>query len=497
MTTPTDPAREADRRARREHWDGIAQRSDQRPGWGGYYHRRLQDLYRLAIPAGARVLELGCGRGDLLAAVEPSLGVGIDLSGEMVRRARERHPSLRFLEADALDVELGETFDYVILSDLINDAWDVQRLLDQVRRVSKPSTRLVMNFFSRLWELPLAAARRAGLAQPLPRSNWLAVEDVDNLLYLSGFDVVRRSREVIWPLRTPGVDAAVNKGLTRVWPFSHLSLANLVVARPFGTPASAVEEPRAPEFLEQPAQVAARPLKVSVIVPARNEAGNVPAIMARIPELGAGTEIVFVEGHSSDDTYGAIERAIAAEPGRQCKVFRQTGKGKGDAVRLGFARATGDVLMILDADLTMPPEELHRYYDVLASGKAEFANGVRLVYPMEKEAMRFLNLLGNKFFSLAFSWLLGQPVKDTLCGTKVLRRADYERIAANRSYFGDFDPFGDFDLLFGAAKLNLKIVDVPIRYRERTYGTTNIQRWRHGLLLLRMTAFAARRIKFV
>src|SRR5690606_666739 len=171
--------------------------------------------------------------------------------------------------------------------------------------------------------------------------------------------------------------------------------------------------------------------------------------------------------------------------------------GKGDAVRLGFEKATGDVLMILDADLTVPPEDLPRFYDALVSGKGEFINGVRLVYPMEDEAMRFANLLGNKFFSYAFSWLLGQPIKDTLCGTKVLWKRDYERIAANRAYFGDFDPFGDFDLLLGAARQSMKIVDIPIRYRQRTYGTTNIQRWKHGLLLLRMVMFAARRIKFI
>src|SRR5262245_30925841 len=188
---------------------------------------------------------------------------------------------------------------------------------------------------------------------------------------------------------------------------------------------------------------------------------------------------------------------MAGHPERQCKLLRQTGVGKGDAVRLGFTQASGDILMILDADLTVPPEDLPRFYEVLRSGKGEFANGVRLIYPMEKQAMRFLNLVGNKFFSLVFSWLLGQSIKDTLCGTKVLWKVDYERIAAHRAYFGDFDPFGDFDLLFGAVKLNLKITDLPIRYRERTYGTTNIERWKHGSLLLKMVIFAARRIKFV
>jgi glycosyltransferase involved in cell wall biosynthesis len=236
---------------------------------------------------------------------------------------------------------------------------------------------------------------------------------------------------------------------------------------------------------------------VSVIVPARNEAGNIPAIFERVPELGRHTELIFVEGGSRDNTFEVINQAIADQPERDCQLRRQTGRGKGDAVRLGFEHAEGDVLIILDSDLTVPPEDLPRFIEVLTSGKADFANGSRLVYPMEREALRFFNLVGNKSFSLAFSWLLGQPIKDTLCGTKALWRRDYEAIAANRSYFGDFDPFGDFDLLFGASKLSMKIIDVPIRYRDRKYGETNIQRWKHGWLLLRMVIFAARRIKFI
>ncbi|HYP53926.1 MAG TPA: glycosyltransferase family 2 protein, partial [Pyrinomonadaceae bacterium] len=277
----------------------------------------------------------------------------------------------------------------------------------------------------------------------------------------------------------PPVSTLANRYLVKLWPFNLLAMTHFVVARPVET---------------KPSE---RPPVVSVVVAARNEAGNVPAIFARVPELGAGTELIFVEGGSSDNTYEAIEQAMRDHPERRCKLYKQTGKGKGDAVRLGFQRAEGDVLMILDADLTVPPEDLPRFLEVLTSGKADFANGSRLVYPMESQAMRFFNLLGNKFFSLAFSWLLGQSVKDTLCGTKVLWKADYDELAANRSYFGDFDPFGDFDLLFGAAKLNMKILDLPVRYRDRTYGETNIQRWSHGLLLLRMVAFAARRIKFI
>jgi len=306
------------------------------------------------------------------------------------------------------------------------------------------------------------------------------VADVRNLLDLADFEVLRRTKEVLWPLPAPLLGPLLNRVLVKIWPFSHLAVANVVVARPRPRPSADATAPR-----------------VAVIVPARNEAGNVEQIFARTPEMGGGTELVFVEGHSSDDTWETIGRAIAAHPERRARLFRQTGKGKGDAVRLGFAQASGEVLMILDADVTVAPEDLPRFYDALVHGKGEYVNGVRLVYPIEDQAMRFLNLFGNKFFSLAFSWLLGQSIKDTLCGTKVLWKEDYEKIAANRAYFGDFDPFGDFDLIFGAARLNLKMIDLPIRYRHRAYGETNIQRWRHGWLLLRMLVFALGKLKFV
>lgn len=479
----SDPAEEAYRRERTAHWDEVARASDRWRGLGGAYHRRLERVYRFLIPPGQRVLELGCGRGGLLAAVQPSLGVGVDFSGEMVRRAAERHPHLRFVQADAHGAaglaDLGETFDFIILSDLINDAWDVQRLLGQIAPLTHRRTRVVLNVYSRLWELPLALAQSLGLARPVLYQNWLTVPDVRNLLRLAGFQTVRTWQEVLLPLPIPLLAPFCNRFLVRLWPFRYLALCNFLVARPV------------------PADAADNEPVVSVIVPARNEEGNIPNILARTPEMGAGTEIVFVEGHSQDGTWAAIQREMAAHPGRRLKAFQQTGKGKGDAVRLGFAQASGGVLMILDADLTVPPEDLPRFYEAIRSGQGEFVNGVRLVYPMEKQAMRFANLLGNKFFSLAFSWLLGQPIKDTLCGTKVLRKPDYETLVANRSYFGDFDPFGDFDLLFGGAKMSLEIVEVPVRYRERTYGETNIQRWRHGWLLLKMCAFAAGRIKFI
>jgi SAM-dependent methyltransferase len=476
---PTTTTAESYRHARQSHWNHIAQKRSSWRGWGGTYHRRLDAIYRFLISPGQRVLEIGCGEGDLLASVQPGYGLGVDFAEGMVEQARQRHPELDFLQADAHDLSALEgPFDVILFSDTINDLWDVQAAFEQISRLCTFRTRIVINFYSHLWELPLGIAQRLQLANPLLPQNWLTQPDVIGMLRLAGFELIRSWHEVLWPLPLPFLGSLLNRFLVRFWPFSHLALANFLVARP------------------RPIEVKEKP-SVSVIVPARNEAGNISTIFKRLPKMGRETELIFVEGHSQDDTYVTIEREIAAHSPTPSRVYRQTGIGKADAVRLGFEQAHGEILMILDADLTVPPEDLPRFYQALCNRTGEFINGVRLVYPMEQQAMRTLNLLGNKFFSIAFSWLLGQSIKDTLCGTKVLWKKDYELIASNRSYFGDFDPFGDYDLIFGAAKLNLKIVDLPIRYRERTYGSTNIHRWRHGWLLVRMVAFAARRLKFV
>lgn len=463
-------------RVRMAQWDGNAVKRDTWKGMGGWYHKRVTEYFKFLVNPKQRILEIGCGLGDLLASLDPSRGVGVDFSAEAVTRAEKRHPHLEFHQLDAHDLSsLEGEFDIIIFSDAINDLWDVQRALEQVRRFCVPRTRLILNFYSHLWQIPLSIAQSLNLATPILAQNWLTVPDVNNLLNLAGFETIRNSNEILFPLPLGGF---ANRYLARLWPLRELALSNFLIARP------------APKPVENAPSV-------SVVVAARNEEGNVKNIFERVPLMGSKTELIFVEGHSRDKTYETIEKEMPLHPRTSNLLFRQPGIGKADAIRLGFEKASGDILMILDADLTVPPEDLPRFYEAIASGRGEFINGVRLVYPMEKEAMRTLNFIGNKFFSMAFSWLLGQSVKDTLCGTKVMWRKDYEAIAANRAYFGDFDPFGDFDLIFGAAKLNLKIVDLPIRYRERTYGATNISRWKHGVLLLRMVSFAARRIKFV
>ncbi len=464
--------------------DAVAERKsfyDQRAGnrpdeLKRRYHQLLRNYFSFLVPPGQRVLELGCGIGDLLSSLKATRAVGVDFSPTMIALAKERNPACEFHVADAAEFEAREKFDYIVMSDLVNDVPDVQRVFERARRNATPDTRLVLNFFNNLWRPVLSIAQKLGLKAPTLAQNWLSLDDVRNLLHLAGWELIKYDVRMLWPIRTPVIERLLNRWVAPI--LKHFCLTTFVVARP------------------RPQVDPDKHYRCSVVIPARNEAGNIEDAVKRVPEMGRGTEIIFIEGGSKDNTWEEIQRVAKAYPNRDIKMMKQQSKGKGGAVREAFAAATGDILFILDADLTMPPEELPKFYEAARSGTADFINGVRLVYPMEDEAMQFLNMIANKCFGITFSWLLGQSIKDTLCGTKVLFRSQYELIARNRSYFGDFDPFGDFDLLFGAAKLNLRIIDLPIRYRARTYGETNISRWKHGWLLLRMTVFAAKRLKF-
>jgi glycosyltransferase involved in cell wall biosynthesis/SAM-dependent methyltransferase len=439
------------------------------------YHRLVEQICRSMVPEGRKVLEIGSGGGDLLAALRPSTGVGLDVSREMVELARSRHPDLRFEVEAGERAKLDETFDYIVLSDVVPYVHDLLRLLETAREHSHQRTRIVINSYNPAWRPFLGLAERLRLKPRKPIRNWVSPADVRNLLELAGFQVVSASTRILMPKDVPLLTPLLNTVVANIWPFTRLCVSYWIVARP--SPESQGE------------------LGVSVVCACRNEAGHIPQLVDRLPAIGAATELIFVEGGSTDDTREAIEREIEQHPELDISLLTQPGTGKGDAVRTGFAAAKHEALMILDADLTVQPEDLTKFYDALVANRGELINGSRLVYDMEQGSMRFLNMLGNKAFSLAFRWITGQHLKDMLCGTKVLHRDDYAAIAAGRSFFGDFDPFGDFDLLFGAARLNLKIVDLPVRYGARTYGTTNISRFRHGLLLLRMTAFAYSRFR--
>ena len=482
----------------RDHYDRVASSRDRWYERSRYYHRHVESTVGAIVPPGASVLELASGTGNLLASLKPSRGVGVDLSPESVRIAQRNHPELEFVVGDAESFELsGEAFDYIVASDLVGELEDIAAMLECARNVSHRNTRLVLTFHNPALEGVLRLSQRLGLSMAPARQNWVGRLTMQTVLGLADYEIETIRHSMLVPKRIPFVADWVNRHLSGRRAFSYVDLVNVIVARP------AMPRPK-PE-----------PMSVTVLIPCRNEIHNIEPAVERIPELGTHTEILFVDGHSTDGTKEKIEEVIERNRGRRdIKLLLQVPDadynrpkdnpdaptvmlklGKGDAVRKGFDAARGDLLVILDADLTVPPEDLPRFLDPLAKGKAEFVNGTRLVYPMEDRAMKFVNYLGNWFFSVLFSWLLEQPIRDTLCGTKALRKRDYERIKAGRAHFGEFDPFGDFDLLFGASRCGLRIVEVPVRYRRRVAGVSKVRVSQHGWLLMAMSLVGFRRLK--
>lgn len=445
-----------------------------------YFYKDDLNYMKFLIEKDKSVLELGCGNGHLLNALNPSYGIGIDISREMISTAESLFPDLTFVEGDVenkkLLLSLEGPFDYIVLSDILGYLDDIEGLLDSLHSISNSDTRIVIAYHSWRWEPILKLGEKFKLKMPSIEMNWLSRDDTINFLNLSDFELVKEEWRQLIPRSIFGIGSIINNFIGPLPIVRRLALRNYVVARPLRNISS-----------ESPS--------TTVLIPCRNEKGNVENAIKRIPQFCDDLEIIYVEGNSEDGTLEEINKLIDKYPEKDIKVFVQDGKGKGDAVRKGFENARGDILMILDADLTVPPEDLPKFYKAISKGKGEFINGTRLIYPMDDKAMRFLNFWANRTFSALFTWLLNQRLTDTLCGTKVLTKRNYDRIVENRSYFGDFDPFGDFDLIFGSSKLNLKIIEVPIRYAERKYGETQISRFRHGVLLLKMVVFAYRKLK--
>jgi SAM-dependent methyltransferase len=445
-----------------------------------FFHEEDLRYLRFLIPEGLRVLEIGCGTGELLAGLKPSYGLGVDISPAMIDQAKRLHSDLDFRVGDAEDPDfiasLGSPFDVILIVDTVGAFDDCQGTFEALHGLCTRETRLIVAYYSHLWEPLLSVAEWIGWRSKQPQQNVLSPSDIRGLADLAEFDVIKSESRLLSPMRLLGLGRLINRFISILPVIRALSLRHYSVCRSIRKGADDIHS-------------------ASVVIPARNERGNIEPAIARMPRFCDDIEVIFIEGHSSDGTLDEIKRVAAAHPEWDIKVMAQPGKGKADAVFTAFDAARGDVLMILDADLTMPPEQLPKFWRAIASGKGEFINGSRLVYSMEARAMQFLNLIANKSFSIIFSWLLDQRFTDTLCGTKVLRRRDYERLKAGRSYFGNFDPFGDFDLIFGATKLNLRCVEVPIRYAARVYGETQISRFSHGMMLIRMVIFAFFRIK--
>jgi len=445
-----------------------------------YYYKRLASFYKFIIPQDSIVLQVGCRSGYLLNKVKPSFGLGLDSDLDYIQEAQVKYSHLNFVCGNVSDLKKDEKFsklkfDYIILSHTLMLKYDIQILLENLKQFCTPRTRLIINICSNLWEPILKLGQILSLRRNVPFKNWIQMADLENFLNLASYEVVYKDYRTLVPKYIPLISELFNYGIANIPLINRCCLDFFVVAR-----------------LQALAE-SIQPLTCSVIVTCKNEKGNIRNAIAGIPKMGCKTEIIFVEGGSKDGTLEEIKAVVEEcknDSSFDIKYFIQSGKGKADAVRLGFSKAQGDVLMILDGDLTVPPEELIKFWNAVIVGKGEFINGVRLIYAMETGAMRFLNFIANKLFGLGFSWVLNQRIRDTLCGTKVLFRSDWLKIEASRSFLGDVDPFGDFDLIFGAVKNNLKMIDMPVHYKARTYGETQIRRFKHGLLLLKMSWIA-------
>ena len=460
----------------REKKDSVAATREKWVRKNPYYYKQFIKSLQYIIPEGSSVLNIGCSTGFMLNELKPSRGVGIDGSAEQIKLAKQEWPDLEFFDQDpeAADVE-GE-FDFILLCG-VEDMVDLKSVLDSVRNNCRRDTRLIVCYYNYMWQPLVTLAEKCRLRLPQQVHNWFSGSDINNIMEHADYDPIQIKHLVIWPFNFPLVSYLLNRFCARLPVLRHLTMMRIAVARPEPAP---MED-----------------ASVSIIIPCRNEEGNIQDAVERIPQFGGHTEIIFCDDKSTDATADKVREMQQKYPDKDIKLVNGPGICKADNVWTGFDAATCDILMILDADLTVIPEELPYFYEAIVKGRGEFINGSRLVYPMHDEAMRICNILGNKFFSLLFTYILDTPIKDTLCGTKVVRRSDFARIKAIRGCWGVKDRWGDYELIFGAARNHLKIIDLPVHYMERTYGETKMtNRFKNGWIMLRFSIASMLGIKF-
>ena len=463
-----------------DHNDKMA---SEKNGWvskNQFYYNEHWKYLNFLVSENSDILDIGCGTGKDLSKLKTKSAVGIDISQKMLDVAKKDFPNLEFLQGDAEKSEifkkLNRRFDFILMTDLVGELEDCQKTFENLHTVCNEKTRIIVSYYSKYWEQFIKFAEWLGLKMPQNEQNWLSINDIENILNLAGYEVITKDKRIITPINFFGLGRLINRFIGTLPILRTFCMRSYIVARRV---VKKIKEDKS----------------VSIVIPCKNEKGNIENAVKRIPKFGKELEIIYVEGGSKDGTFEEVNRVIKQYPELNIKGIQQKEKGKANAVREGFDISNGEILMILDADLTTPPEALQKFYDAIIEDHGEFINGSRLVYPLDQQAMRFLNYVANRLFSYIFTWLLNQRFTDTLCGTKVLSKSDYQRIVENRSYFGDFDPFGDFDLILGASKAHLKCVEIPVRYAARSYGETQISRFKHGWLLLKMVSFAYKKLK--
>lgn len=467
----------------KNHYDSLAKYRFKWFHRNRFYHKEILRYYKFAIPKNRSIIELGCSTGDLIGNLSPSYGVGVDISSAMIKIASEKYPSINFICQDIEDLSIDYKFDYIIISGTLGIVRDIQNLFEKLKSISTNNTRIIIDYYNPLWNPVVRIGQKIKLKLPELIENWLSIDDMKNFLYISGYQIIKNDFFLIFPKNIPLLSSILNKFIGKLPIIKHLSLSQIVIAR--------IAEP-----IDN-----ASDLIVTVVITCRDEEGNIEGLVKRIPKMGRHTEILFVEGHSEDKTVEKIKEMITKYPDKDIRLLKQKGIGQGDAFRMGFDEAKGDFVIWLEADLTTPPEEASLFWKAYISGKGEYINGSRFIYKMKKNAMPLLNFLGNRFFGNLFTLLLKQRFTDTLCGFKAISKKNYLEIRKQIDYFGEFDPFGDFELIFGAIKNNLKVAEIPVHYNPRQYGHSKaygqsfISFLKHAFLLIKMSWIAFK--KFV
>lgn len=463
-----------------ESYDNVASQRDSWIGKNKYYYDYFKKILRFIVESQSSVLQIKCETGYYLDAVNPRYGLGLDYSINMVQVAKDRYKHLDFEVQDLENINIKQKFEYVLLVNALGDVVDVQKLLSGFKDAVDHKTRIIIINYNALWQPLINLANLLRLKIKQPTQNWLSACDMENLLYLTGYEIVKSFNIILCPIYIPVIANFLNNIVARLPLLQRLCLDHVFVVR------------------KVVSRKNYRDYSVSVVIPCKDEKDNIENIVQRIPQIGKHTEMIFCDDKSQDGTVEEILRVKGKYSNKNIKLIYGPGICKSKNVWAGFEAAEGDILMILDADLTVIPEELTYFFEAIVEGKGEFINGSRLIYPMEEGAMNFSKILGNKFFSLLFSYILDQRIKDTLCGTKVFWRDDYFRMKKYIGHWGADDLWGDYDLLFSATKLNLKIIDLPVHYFDRTYGYTKMKNVLfNGTRMLRISLAALTKVKFL
>ena len=358
---------------------------------------------------------------------------------------------------------INKKYQRIILTDVVENYDDVFALLNIVSNLLTIDGKLIISSINTKYLILSRTLEFLKLKDSNENTSYIHVKKIRNITSGVGLEYQKFYTKQLFPFSFFYVGNVINKIMEIISFQLNLGIKTYIIFRP--------------------AIITNSKNSKSIIIPAKNEEGNLVELVSRIPKF-ENTEIIFSYGKSKDNTLKVMKQITQSNKLFKFKLVKQTKNGKANAVWEALNVVENDLIAILDADISVDPETLSDFFDIIEKNNADFVNGTRLIYDMEKNSMRFLNRIGNRFFQFFISKIIKEALTDSLCGTKVFKKSYLNDLYFWQNIFGKKDPFGDFDLIFAAAYSGQKIVEMPIVYRERKYGTTQIARFKDGFKLL-------------